>query len=254
MKKAINISLSFYMGLLIMKNRKELPFMAKMPEPYTFDIHQINKELIENSAVIEGIKDYIAKKCDPKAADEHALSGTPQKAVQLAADLGDHPDTYSSFEEGTYSWYPISVYDPKNKTEFDSYRMLKRDPEFDERRYTKILKWVKGTYIEEVLNTFKSQVTRVHMRRMLPDGYLNYHMDYDTKYSVRFHIPLKTNYNCYFKFKRGEQGLEETIHVPADGSCYFFNQGTYHSAFNEGTTARDHLILAVNGQEDISFL
>ena len=78
-----------------MKGRKELPFMAKMPEPYVFDIYQINKELTENSAVIEGIKDYIAKKCDLKAADEHALSGTPQKAVQLAGDLGDHPDTVS---------------------------------------------------------------------------------------------------------------------------------------------------------------
>ena len=42
--------------------------------------------------------------------------------------------------------------------------------------------------------------------------------------------------------------------VPADGSCYFFNQGAYHSAFNKGPTVRDHLILAVNGQEDISFL
>ncbi|SVD68597.1 uncharacterized protein METZ01_LOCUS421451, partial [marine metagenome] len=113
----------------------------------------------------------------------------------------------------------------------------------------------KGTYIEEVLNTFKSQVTRVHMRKMLPEGFLNYHMDYDTKYSIRFHIPLKTNADCYFKFKESkETDHEETIHIPADGSCYFFNQGQYHSAFNKGKTERDHLVISVYGQDDIAHL
>ena len=58
-----------------------------MPEPYVFDIERINKELKENSKVIEGIKDYIANKCDVTADTEHSLSGTPSKAVQLAGEL-----------------------------------------------------------------------------------------------------------------------------------------------------------------------
>ena len=236
------------------KGRKQLPYLMKMPDPYCFDIKQINKELRENEKVITGIKDYIANKCDVTADIEHSLSGTPTKAVQLAGELGEHPNNYSSFENGTYNWFPVSVFDKKNKTEFETFKNLEREPEFDERRYTKILSWAKGTYIEEVLKTFKGQVTRVHMRRMSPEGYLNYHMDYDTKYSIRFHIPLTTNPDCYFKFKRTLDGEEEKFHLPADGRCYFFNQGAYHSAFNEGNTDRDHLILAVNGQDDISFL
>ena len=236
------------------KGRKILPYIAEMPKPYVFDIERINKELKENSKVIEGIKDYIANKCDVTADTEHSLSGTPSKAVQLAGELGEHPANYSSFEDGTYNWFPVSVFDKKNKAEFDTFKNLEKEPEFDERRYTKILSWAKGTYIEEVLKVFKNQVTRVHMRRMSPEGYLNYHMDYDTKYSIRFHIPLTTNPDCYFKFKRTLEGEEEKFHLPADGRCYFFNQGAYHSAFNEGNTDRDHLILAVNGQDDISFL
>ena len=234
------------------KGRKILPYIVEMPQPYVFDIGRINKELTKNSKVIEGIKDYISHKCDVTADTEHSLSGTQSRV--LAGELGEHQENYSSFDDGTYNWFPVSVYDSKNKTKFDTFKTLEKDPEFDERRYTKLLSWAKGTYIEEVLNTFKNQVTRVHMRRMSPDGFLNYHMDYDTKYSIRFHIPLTTNPDCYFKFKRKLDSEEEKFHLPADGRCYFFNQGAYHSAFNEGYTDRDHLILSVNGQDDISFL
>ena len=189
--------------------------MSKMPEPYTFDIDQINKELEENSSIMEGLKDYIAKKVDkipdadyigrPIKVYRQTIDGLKESIAGTAGpagDLGDHQESYTSYEDGTYIWYPISVYDQKNTTQFQDYKSLEKEPEFDERRYTKILQWAKGTYIEEVINTFKSQVTRVHMRRMLPEGYLNYHLDYDTKYSIRFHIPLKTNPDCYFKFKR----------------------------------------------------
>ena len=130
-----------------------LPYIAEMPKPYVFDIERINKELKENSKVIEGIKDYIANKCDTAADTEHSLSGTPTKAV--------HPENYSSFEDGTYNWFPVSVFDKKNKTEFDTFKNLEKEPEFDERRYTRISSWAKGTYIEEVLKVFKNQVTKV---------------------------------------------------------------------------------------------
>ena len=98
------------------KGRKMLPYIAEMPKPYVFDIERINKELKENSKVIEGIKDYIANKCDTAADTEHSLSGTPTKAVQLVGELGEHPENYSSFEDGTYNWFPVSVFDKKNKT------------------------------------------------------------------------------------------------------------------------------------------
>ena len=140
------------------KGRKILPYIAEMPKPYVFDIERINKELKENSKVIEGIKDYIANKCDVTADTEHSLSGTPSKAVQLAGELGEHPANYSSFEDGTYNWFPVSVFDKKNKEEFDTFKNLEKEPEFDERRYTKILSWAKGTYIEEVLKELSNVI------------------------------------------------------------------------------------------------
>ena len=210
------------------RSRKVLPFIVKMPKPYVFDIDKINKELKENEKVRQGIEDK------------------NQLSIESLSN-------YSSFKDGTYSWFPISVFNKDHKEEFETFNNLK-DPELDERRYTKMVDWVKGTYIEEVLNTFKGKVTRVHVRKMEPDAWLNYHMDYDTKYSIRFHVPLTTNPNCYFMFKRTENGEEDRIHLPADGSCYFFNQGAYHGAFNKGLTDRNHLTIAVDGQEDISWI
>ena len=171
------------------RSRKVLPFIVKMPEPYVFDIERINEELKKSEKVRQGIEDK------------------NQLSIESLSN-------YSSFKDGTYSWFPISVFNKDHKEEFETFNNLK-DPELDERRYTKMVDWVKGTYIEEVLNTY-------------PD--------------------------CYFMFKRTENGEEERIHLPADGSCYFFNQGAYHGAFNKGLTDRNHLTIAVDGQEDISWI
>ena len=35
------------------------------------------------------------------------------------------------------------------------------------------------------------------------------------------------------------------------GTVWFLNQGLRHSAWNKGTTSRSHIIISVNGQEDL---
>ncbi len=205
-----------------LRDRKELPPYAKMD--YKFDIDKIKKEL---SNMPNDTRDYISNKCDVNS-------------------------TYSSYDQGTYKMFPLTSFDKDNKDIFEDYAYAKNlNPEHVDRRYTKKLDWIKKSYLEEALSTFKGKVTRVHIRQLSPKGYLKYHIDYNTKYSIRFHIPITTNEKCICKFKKDKKSEEQIVHMPADGSCYFFNQGWLHSVENRGTTERYHLVIAVVGQEDI---
>jgi len=118
----------------------------------------------------------------------------------------------------------------------------------DERHYNKIKDWVKGSYLEEVITSFKSETTRARIAIMDPGAYVAEHIDYNTDYSVRYHIPITTNKDCgFYCVVDGEKVYQEM----EPGSCYFLNQGLRHSAWNKGTTARSHIIVSVLGQEDL---
>jgi|TARA_Y100000816_G_scaffold129288_1_gene91106 hypothetical protein len=120
----------------------------------------------------------------------------------------------------------------------------------DERHYNKVKDWVKGTYIEEVLNSFKAEHTRARIAIMDPGAFIGDHIDYNTDYSVRYHIPLTTNEGCGFHVI-DRQGVkhEQTM---APGECWFLNQGLKHSAWNKGKTPRAHIIISVLTQEDLN--
>ena len=66
----------------------------------------------------------------------------------------------------------------------------------DERHYNLIKDWVKGTYLEEVIKSFKGEGTRARIAMMDPGAYVAEHIDYNTDYSIRFHIPNTTNRDC----------------------------------------------------------
>ena len=83
-----------------------------------------------------------------------------------------------------------------------------------------------------------------------PGGHILPHIDYNTDYSVRYQIPIQTNDWSYFGIQRKNE-KPEVRHFPADGSVWFFNPGWNHSAWNMGKTNRIHMIICVNGQEDL---
>jgi len=118
----------------------------------------------------------------------------------------------------------------------------------DERHYNKIKDWVKGTYLEEVITSFKSETTRARIAIMDPGAYVAEHIDYNTDYSIRFHIPITTNKDCGFYCVVNGEKVYQTMEP---GSCWFLNQGLRHSAWNKGTTARSHIIVSVDGQKDL---
>ena len=120
----------------------------------------------------------------------------------------------------------------------------------DERNYRELEEWAKGTYIEEVLSMFSSP-TRTRFCVISPGGYIKPHIDYNTDYSVRYQIPITTNDWCYVGVQRkGEK--PELVHLPADGSVWFMNQGFNHAAWNMGKTDRIHMVVCVDSQEDLS--
>lgn len=128
--------------------------------------------------------------------------------------------------------------------------MLKNGRE-DERTYGDISPEYRGTYVEEVLNMFKSPFTRVRLIVKESGAFIKPHIDYDTTYSVRYYIPLQTNEWCYTAVKSKLDKNPEVRHIPADGSVWFVNPGNLHSAWNMGETDDVRLIISCNGQEDL---
>lgn len=134
---------------------------------------------------------------------------------------------------------------------FAKEKSMYRNGKEDERVYGEIRPEYKGTYVEEVLNMFKSPFTRVRLIVKESGAFIKPHIDYDTTYSVRYYIPLQTNEWCYTAVKSKLDKKPEVKHIPADGSVWFVNPGNLHSAWNMGKTEDIRLVVAVNGQEDL---
>ena len=49
---------------------------------------------------------------------------------------------------------------------------------------------------------------------------------------------------------KNKDGIQK-MHMPADGSVYFLNTGMTHWAENNGDNGRIHLVISLNGQEDL---
>lgn len=122
-------------------------------------------------------------------------------------------------------------------------------PMMDERNYTKRRDICTG-YWNEILDTFKAPVTRTRLSCMKSGYSISPHIDYNTTYSIRIHIAVETNEDS-FLCARNWDGSIHKIHMPANGSCYFLNTGITHWAENNGNSPRTHLIVALNGQDDL---
>ncbi len=169
---------------------------------------------------IKNFDDYIIKTDDGK----FEISGTPYKQIAITEYNPEESDRE----------YEVKI--PKSR--------------LDERHYNKVREWAKNSIIESVIPQFKGEVHRVRVAIMEPGAWVSEHIDYNCDYSIRIHIPLVTNSDCALSVRRrGEE--KEILHMQADGSAWFINQGFLHSAWNKGATVRKHMILSIYGQEDI---
>ncbi len=122
-------------------------------------------------------------------------------------------------------------------------------PEADERNYT-VRTEVAVDSFARLLDSFKAKVTRSRFAVLMPGFRTATHIDSDTDYTVRIHIPIVTNPDSVFGVYRGKQLTE--LHLPADGRAWFVNAGYPHYVENRGTEPRVHIIVALDGQEDLA--
>lgn len=126
-----------------------------------------------------------------------------------------------------------------------------QNPLVDETQYTIRNKLVQGVF-EEILDSFKSPVTRVRLAYLAPQFAIKPHIDADTSLIMRYHLPILTNDRCLFHIERN--GAVETKHLPADGRLYFVNAGFRHWAANNSDLPRLHLIIDTSDQFELNDL
>ena len=265
-----------------MKKREELPAFKKLDK--TFDVDEIIKVVQQMPVQKDDLKekdgngDLVGGKCaclqkafglkfDTIEEAYTFLQDNDVKESDLTNGLGgkrmawDFRNYVKPFEEyiekddngkfqvngSPYKQIALTQYNPEMENRV--YRKKIPKSRLDERHYNKIKDWVKGTYLEEVITSFKGETTRARIAIMEPGAYVAPHIDYNTDYSIRFHIPITTNKDSGFFCERDGKKIYQTMEP---GSVWFLNQGLKHSAWNKGTTARSHIIVSVDGQEDLN--
>ena len=72
----------------------------------------------------------------------------------------------------------------------------------------------------KILDTFKSPITRTRFAYLAPNYEIKPHIDYNTTYSIRVHIPIITNEESYLCAYDTSGNIIEQ-HCPAGGSVGF---------------------------------
>lgn len=128
-------------------------------------------------------------------------------------------------------------------------RVIKDNPMADERFYNKQKPNLPNSF-QEIIDFFSPHIHRTRLA-LLPAGHsIKPHIDYDTKYSIRVHIPIWSNSQSYICYANKDNGADK-FHLPPDGSCYFLNPGLRHWAENNGDSDRIHLIMSISSQEPL---
>ncbi len=222
------------------KNRHQCPIFAKLK--LQFDIGKLREDLkfLNKTKTWDGLsKEY------------NALCETHKKLPQYFLKEEEKPD-----EKAGYSQLAVSELDesfcisPNNEEESPwARRIAKKNKLADERFYRKPVPGL-PKYFSYVLDQFRPFLHRSRLARLKPGGEVKPHIDYDTTYSIRLHIPIESNSKCFNGcFVKGEN---IALNLPADGGVWFVNQGLKHYALNNGETDRIHLILSVDSQKFIS--
>jgi len=161
-----------------MKKRNELPNYKKIS--LTIDKDKILKVLEDNKDKLVQYRDSLNVKC----------------ATPYLSELYEQiPIT--ELTEGSDYTLPLAGH---------------RDVKYDERNYTTLVECLRGTYVDDVINMFKSPATRARFIIKKPGAHILPHMDYDTTYSVRYFIPLKTNEWSFTAVQRkDEQPVQKDI-------------------------------------------
>ena len=170
-----------------MKRREELPFFKKLS--YEFDVDRILKDF-----------DLIKDKSDDLTIEGGYgdLVGSKAPKLENAFGIGKYTEYVDGMVKGDYTQVGMTQYNPDAVDRDYNIKISKKRP--DERHYNALRPELEGSYIQEVMNTFRGEATRTRIAILKPGSAIKPHIDYNTDYSVRYHIPLKTNELCHDNF------------------------------------------------------
>lgn len=97
----------------------------------------------------------------------------------------------------------------------------------------------KSNYLQEVLNTFKCPLKAVRLLKLDAGAIIKEHRDAELNFErgeVRIHVPVITNEKVDFFLDNEKFHLKE-------GECWYMNFNLPHSIYNNGNTARIHLVI-----------
>lgn len=226
-------------------SRRHFPFIQKLN--FRVDVDRIMAELEEIETTNQGWGDM--KHGSPLVSE---LTAGRERLTQA---FQDEDGDYHSYEQiictdydENYGKREVDEHDGK----FSRYRadMTKAASGLNESAYSKLRPFMEqATYLQSVLNRFEDPISRARFAKVKPGFKIKPHIDYDTRYGMRYHIALKTNGQCHIGFRRNKKQDFEVHHIPVDGHVYFVNAGFEHYADNLGEDERIHLVIGVQGQK-----
>jgi hypothetical protein len=233
------------------KKRNELPVFQKLNQ-FSFDPKKLK----------DAYNEYVENKSWDSLGNEYSnMCETYTKLPSMFFKDEELEDVNHvcdiDWTKASYQQISLVDFDPsydleqrveKSGTRWDNV-IAKNNPKADERFFRKRHHDLPA-YFNHVLDTIgKNIVHRTRFAKLAPQSKIKPHIDYNTEYSIRLHIPIITNENCLFGGIDPITNQPQEAHFPADGSVWFINPGVKHWAENNGNEERIHLIISVDSQE-----
>lgn len=235
----------------IWKKRTELPVYKQLKQ-FSFDpdlLRQAYQEYVNNKTW-DGIGNEYAAMCETYTKLPSMFFKKEElEGVERACDIDWERASYQQislvdFDES----YNLDQRTEKSGTRWDT-TVAKNNPRADERFFRKRHQDV-PEYFNHVLDTIGREIVhRTRFAKLNPKSQIKPHIDYNTEYGIRLHIPIITNEGCTFGGIDPVTGETQERHFPTDGSVWFINPGVKHWAKNDGDQERVHLIISVDSQE-----
>ncbi len=240
------------------KTREHLPLFKVLPRPL-IDIQELQRQI---KAL--GYDDYASYKdmdfggefvhlCN-QYSETHAKFINEEEAQKPRGHFNGQMYRQLALTSFDHETYPgIDLMAPINNRRKAIRLACNKDapdycPQLDERNYCVPNSLAKGMLLD-ILHSFKAKFTRTRLAVLMPGFEGKPHIDYNTDYSIRVHIPIFTNEGCTFNYVTNN-GLV-TEHMPADGRMWCINTGYTHYVSNHGTEPRLHLVVNLESQEDL---
>ena len=229
----------------MLKKRFELPVLKRLNIQFDIEKLQESYEQFIKEKTWDSLGNEYASLCENHTRlPKMFFKDEELKDIKSICDL--------NWKETSYKQMSLTDFDESFKLEKQqknskwSKRIALKNPKADERWFSKIKQDVPD-YLKYVLKTI-GNIHRTRFSNLAPKSYVKPHFDYNTDYSIRVHIAIKTNKYC-MNGGWDKKGILHKQHIPADGSVWFVNPGVKHFAINDGDTQRVHLIISVDSQK-----